>query len=55
MNFTIAGATKLQQTASPVGERLRIFLKLENGQIVKTHENIPWDDKPADANSPAAN
>jgi hypothetical protein len=24
-------------------ERLRIFLKLENGQVVKTHENVPWD------------
>jgi hypothetical protein len=42
VNFTIGGTAKLQQTASPVGERLRIFLKRENGQIVKTHENIPW-------------
>jgi hypothetical protein len=48
VNLTIGGTAKMQHTASPVGERLRIFLKLENSQIVKTHENIPWDDKPAD-------
>jgi len=48
VNFTIGGTAKMQETASHVGDRLRIFLKLENGQIVKTHENIPWDDKPAD-------
>jgi len=48
VNFTIGGTAKMQRTASPVGERLRVFLKLENGQIVKTHENIRWDDKPAD-------
>lgn len=49
VNFTIGGTAKMQRTASPVGTRLRIFLKLENGQIVKAHENIPWEDKPADA------
>jgi hypothetical protein len=43
VNFTIGGTAKMQHTASPVGERLRIFLKLENGQVVKTHENVPWD------------
>ncbi len=48
VNFTIGGAAKMQRTASPVGERLRIFLRLEKGQLVKTHENIPWDDKPTD-------
>jgi hypothetical protein len=53
VNFTIAGAAKMQKTASPVGDRLRIFLKLENGQIVKTHENIPWEDKPAGHREPA--
>jgi hypothetical protein len=50
VNFTIGGSVKLQETASPLQERVRIFLKRENGQIIKTHENIPWDDKPADAN-----
>jgi hypothetical protein len=42
-NFTIGGTAKMQKTAAHVGERLRIFLELENGQIVKTHEKIPWD------------
>lgn len=46
VNFTIGGTAKMQQTASPVGKRLRIFLKLENGQIVKAHEDIPWDNQP---------
>ncbi|MGH9736307.1 MAG: hypothetical protein ACRD8A_17180 [Candidatus Acidiferrales bacterium] len=48
VNFTIGGTAKMQHTASPVAERLRVFLKRENGQIVKAHENILWDDKPAD-------
>lgn len=48
VNFTIGGAGRMQRTASPVGERLRIFLKRENGQIVKTREDIPWDDNSAD-------
>lgn len=48
VNFTIGGTAKMQHTASPVGERLRIFLKRENGNIVKAHEKIPWDDKPAE-------
>lgn len=47
VNFTIGGTAKMQRTASPVGDRLRIFLERENGQIVKMHENIPWGDKPA--------
>lgn len=49
VNFTIGGTARMQQTASPVGNRLRIFLKMENCQIVKAHENIPWNDKPAGA------
>ena len=48
VNFTIGGTAKIQETASPLGERLRIFLKRENGHLVKTHENIPWNDKLAD-------
>jgi len=48
VNFTIGGTAKIQETASPLRERVRIFLKRENRQIVKAHENIPWDDKPAD-------
>jgi len=46
VNFTIGGTAKVQYTASPVGERLRIFFKREKGQIVKTHESIPWEDEP---------
>jgi hypothetical protein len=42
VNFTIGGTVNIQRTASRVGQRLRIFLQLENDQIVKTHENIPW-------------
>jgi hypothetical protein len=48
VNFAIGGTAKMQETASALRERVRIFLKLENGHLVKTHENIPWDDKPAD-------
>lgn len=48
VNFTIGGTAKIQETASTLNERVRIFLKRENGHLVKTHENIPWDDKPAD-------
>jgi hypothetical protein len=45
VNFTI-GATentpKAQFTARRVGNRLRIFLKLEKEQLVKTQESVPW-------------
>jgi hypothetical protein len=48
-NFTIGGmAKKMQETAITLNERVRIFLNRENGHLVKTHENIPWDDKAAD-------
>jgi hypothetical protein len=49
VNFTVGGTVKMQRTASALEDRVRIFLKREKGQIVKAHENIPWDDKPADA------
>jgi hypothetical protein len=45
VNFTIGGTAntaKMQHTAKAVGERIRIFLKLENGQVVKAQENIRW-------------
>jgi hypothetical protein len=45
VNFTIGGTAKIQETASTLNERVRIFLKRENGHLVKAHENIPWDDK----------
>jgi hypothetical protein len=48
VNFTLGGTIKMRRTAGPLRERVRIFLKRENDQIVKTHKNIPWDDKPAD-------
>lgn len=44
VNFKIAGRTT---TAGTVGDRVRIFLKRENGLLSKANENIPWDDKPA--------
>lgn len=44
-NFKIAGRTT---TAGTVGDRVRIFLKRENGLLSKANESIPWDDKPAD-------
>lgn len=47
VNFTIGGTAKMQETASTLKERVRIFLRRENGHLVKAHENIPWDDKPA--------
>jgi len=45
VNFTIgatANTPRLQRTAMRVGERLRIFLKMENDQVIKTQENVPW-------------
>jgi hypothetical protein len=48
-NFTIGGtAKKIQETAITLNERVRIFFIRENGHLVKTHENVPWDDKSAD-------
>jgi hypothetical protein len=47
-NFTIGGAAKLQETAITLKERIRIFFIRKNGHLFKTHENIPWDDKPTD-------
>lgn len=51
VNFEMGGTVKMRKTASPLGKRLRIFLIRENDQIIKTHEDISWDDKPADGNN----
>jgi hypothetical protein len=48
VNFTIGGTVKIQETAYCLNKRVRIFFIRENGHLIKTHENIPWDDKPAD-------
>ena len=50
VNFTIGGTVKIQETAYCLNKRVRILFIRENGHLIKTHENIPWDDKPADAN-----
>jgi hypothetical protein len=48
VNFTIGGTIKMRRTASTVENRVRIFFKRENGQLVKAHEDVPWNDKPTD-------
>ncbi len=40
VNFKIGDMLKV---GSPVGERLKVFLKREKEQIIKDHETIPWD------------
>ncbi|SRR5260370_6148429 len=45
VNFKVAGRTI---TGGTVEDRVRIFLKRENGLLTKAHEKIPWDAKPAD-------
>jgi hypothetical protein len=40
LNYTIGGEPVI---GNAVGERLKIFLKLENGRIRKSFETIPWD------------
>jgi hypothetical protein len=40
VNYTIGGKPVI---GNAVGERLKIFLKLENGRIRKSFETIPWD------------
>ena len=40
VNFRIGDMLKV---GSPLGERLKVFLKREKDQITKWHEAIPWD------------
>jgi hypothetical protein len=42
VNFTIGGKSPRQETASPVGERLKVFLVRENNHLTKAHKKIPW-------------
>lgn len=43
VNFTIGGSAKIVNTASTVGDRVKIFLKREGQQVIKAHENVPWN------------
>lgn len=40
VNFKVGGKLTV---GSSVRDRLRVFLKREEGRIIKTHETIPWD------------
>jgi hypothetical protein len=40
VNFQIGGKPVI---GNVVGDRVRVFLKRENGKVIKTHETIPWD------------
>lgn len=40
VNFQIGGKPV---TGSIVKDRLRVFFRRENGQLVKSHETVPWD------------
>ena len=42
VNFTIGGAKKIQETESPVGDRLRVFLMRDKTHLIKSHENVTW-------------
>ncbi len=39
VNFKIG---KMLKVGSPIGDRLRVYLKREEGRIIKWHETIPW-------------
>ena len=41
-NFTLGGTPKIVKTGTTVGDRVKIFLKRERGQMTKAHENVPW-------------
>lgn len=40
VNYTIGGQPVI---GNSVGDRVRIFLRRENGKIITSHETIPWD------------
>jgi hypothetical protein len=40
VNYRIGGKLVI---GNIVGKRVRIFLKRENGKLIKSHETIPWD------------
>jgi hypothetical protein len=42
VNFKVGGTVKITETAKTVGNRLKIFLKRERGQLIKDHEEVPW-------------
>ena len=42
VNFTVGGKTKIVETGSIVGTRVKIFLKRDGGQLIKAHEKVPW-------------
>jgi|SRR6266850_114425 len=39
VNFTVGGMVK---TGSPIGDRVKIFLKRAGEQVTKVHETVPW-------------
>jgi hypothetical protein len=42
VNFTVGGKAKIVETGSIVGDRVKIFLKRDGGQLTKAHEKVPW-------------
>jgi hypothetical protein len=42
VNFTIGGSVKIQETAFPLGEMVRVFLMRDGRTLAKSHENVPW-------------
>jgi hypothetical protein len=40
VNFQIGGKPVIANT---VGDRVKIFLRRENGKLIKSHETIPWE------------
>jgi hypothetical protein len=43
VNLTVGGTAKMVKTGSVVGDRVKIFLKREGEEIIKSHENVPWN------------
>jgi hypothetical protein len=39
VNFTVGGMVK---TGSPIGDRVKIFLRRDGEKVTKAHENVPW-------------
>ena len=42
VNFRLGGTVKIEETASVLENRVRIFFRRENRHLVKAHEKVPW-------------
>jgi hypothetical protein len=43
VNFKLGGTVEIVKTGGIVGNRVKVFLKREAGQVTKAHETVPWE------------